>query len=208
MKSNIWFTADLHFGHSRILEYSDRSMFGSTIGEHDKNMMEMWNDTVSEKDTVYMLGDIGLTNPGRLHNIINRLKGNKILIRGNHDKMPKHVLDRFGSVKDIQSISFKKGVYFETGIKLILCHYPILSWEGRSRGTCMIHGHCHGKMDEVNTRSREFRVDVGIDSKLAGGKLVSFQKLYDHMCSIKGECNFNEHINKLIEENKNVGNNR
>ena len=36
----------------------------------------------------------------------------------------------------------------------------------------MLHGHCHGKLDEHNRLSSDLRFDVGIDgelAKLAGG---------------------------------------
>ena len=31
--------------------------------------------------------------------------------------------------------------------KLILCHYPMMSWNGIAKGSYMIHGHIHNKTD-------------------------------------------------------------
>lgn len=46
-----------------------------------------------------------------------------------------------------------------------MCHFPMLSWEHKDKGSVMIHGHCHGKVDKINIDSKELRVDVGIDGK-------------------------------------------
>lgn len=35
--------------------------------------------------------------------------------------------------------------------KVIMCHFPMLSWEHKDKGSIMIHGHCHGKVDKINT---------------------------------------------------------
>ena len=29
-----------------------------------------------------------------------------------------------------------------------MCHFPMLSWEHKDKGSVMIHGHCHGKVDK------------------------------------------------------------
>lgn len=45
----------------------------------------------------------------------------------------------------------------------------------------MIHGHCHGKIDQINTDSKELRVDVGIDGNLANYNLISLEKLSKYL---------------------------
>ncbi|MEE0684722.1 MAG: hypothetical protein UC703_10040 [Bacilli bacterium] len=54
----------------------------------------------------------------------------------------------------------------------------------------MIHGHCHGKVDQINTDSKELRVDVGIDGNLANYDLISLEKLANHFIKIE---KYNEH---------------
>ena len=49
----------------------------------------------------------------------------------------------------------------------------------------MIHGHCHGKVDQINIDSKELRVDVGIDGELANYDLVSLEKLAKHFKKIE-----------------------
>ena len=63
-------------------------------------------------------------------------------------------------------------------------------WEHKDKGSVMIHGHCHGKVDKINTDSKELRVDVGIDGNLANYDLISLEKLANHLTKIEKD---NEH---------------
>ena len=77
----ILFTSDLHLGHQHIL--SIREQF-STIEEHDEFLIQSWNNKITKKDEVYILGDVSY----RISNIshyLDRMKGRKHLIIGNHD---------------------------------------------------------------------------------------------------------------------------
>ena len=82
----VWYTADLHLGHEMVAEYRG---FKSAHG-HDKAILEAYNDKVGEKDTVYIVGDLSLWGPehkGHIERALNRMKGKKHLILGNHDKL-------------------------------------------------------------------------------------------------------------------------
>ena len=83
-----YFISDTHFGESEdgFLVLGREDMF------RDKEdmiiqLISNWNDTVSEEDTVYHLGDVfwGLSDDKRKA-IINKLNGHKILVMGNHDR--------------------------------------------------------------------------------------------------------------------------
>lgn len=89
---NIFFIADTHFGHSNIIRYENRP-FGS-VGQMDAYLAEQWNATVSEEDTVYVVGDFSFYSKGKTREICSRLCGHKYLIIGNHDReTPKDYLD-------------------------------------------------------------------------------------------------------------------
>ena len=45
----------------------------------------------------------------------------------------------------------------------------------------MVHGHCHGNIDDLNESSKDLRIDVGLDGKLANYNLVSLEQLYKAM---------------------------
>lgn len=45
----------------------------------------------------------------------------------------------------------------------------------------MVHSHCHGNIDEFNESSKDLRIDVGLDGKLANYNFVSLEHLYKAM---------------------------
>lgn len=76
-------TADLHFGHSAIIDYCGRPFMSAT--EMDKKLISNWNSVVRQKDKVYVLGDVSFYNEEKTRKIIEQLYGYKILVMGNHD---------------------------------------------------------------------------------------------------------------------------
>lgn len=81
---NIYFTADTHFGDDNVRIYEDRPF--STIAEMDEKIIINWNNTVTDTDTIYLLGDVGNYDFDKMKSIITQLKGKKILLIGNHDQ--------------------------------------------------------------------------------------------------------------------------
>lgn len=76
----IWLTADLHIGHFNIIRYCERP-FKDLNTMHD-TIIKKWNEYVSEKDIVYILGDLGFVKGSGnvISEVVERLKGHKILI--------------------------------------------------------------------------------------------------------------------------------
>jgi uncharacterized protein len=78
--------SDLHFSLN-----SDKPMdvFGDRWENHHIKVMENWNSKITEEDTVLIAGDISwalrLENAIADLDFIHKLKGKKILIKGNHD---------------------------------------------------------------------------------------------------------------------------
>lgn len=177
----IWFTSDLHFFHDRILEFHPKrkEIFGDTVEKSKEKMIELWNSRVDKKDTVYILGDLSFGTIKDKRKLFQRLNGNKVLILGNHDKVPDHLKCYFNHITQIKNITFKKSIYnfLHRDLEVIMCHFPMLTWEHAHKGSIMVHGHCHGKVDEINKESNDLRFDVGIDSELANYNLVSLEKL-------------------------------
>lgn len=180
MENKVWFIADLHFGHANILKYhQSRSTLGNTIDEHDRKLAARWNATVGKRDTVYILGDMALTDSEKQRKLFQRLNGNKTLILGNHDKIADHNKCFFNEITQIKTRKFKKSVFpfLHRDLKIVMCHFPMLSWEHKEQGSIMLHGHCHGTLDDVNDKSTELRFDVGLDGALANYEFVSLECL-------------------------------
>lgn len=120
----IFLTSDCHFNHSRILEYEASSRPFETVKDMNEAIIRNWNSIVSPDDTVYVLGDFFMGLLTDIENILSRLIGKIILVRGNHDT--KSRLEFYKTkgieIKEIEYLSYK-GKFFA------LCHFPIGSEE-------------------------------------------------------------------------------
>ena len=217
-KIKVWFCSDLHFGHKSVLYFHPerREAAGITMEElqedknaaikkHDEWLIDKWNKTIAKGDFVYILGDFCLGNKEYTEKILNRLKGRKFLIRGNHDKSCNGLERYFEWVGDIKEVKFTHNQYpfideNET-FALEMCHYPMLTWNRRPHGTCHILGHCHNSIQQFNEDSLELRVDVGLDSDIAKNGFVSLETIYNKMKEIRSKTDsvtFEEHTEKLM----------
>lgn len=152
----IFLSADLHIGHKllrRIRGFSELAP-----DEMDDHIVRVWNETVSEKDETYLLGDVALCNPTRALAILNQLHGRIYLVRGNHDKwigkgrVGKMTVNRFEWIKDRHLLRCPNGE------RAVLSHEPYETWEGAHRGVFHFHGHSHGSGRRTGRRR-----DVGWD---------------------------------------------
>ncbi|MEG0155197.1 MAG: metallophosphoesterase [Lachnospiraceae bacterium] len=152
----IYFTSDFHFGHRGIIEMQNRPF--SDIAEMNQQLICNYNEVVHKNDTVYILGDIcHHMRVEDAENVISRMKGRKILVRGNHDK--KYREDLFAEVSDFTTASIN-------GVYLALMHYPMLSWPKKNSGSLQLHGHIHADKayNLENLAKNILRYDVGVDA--------------------------------------------
>jgi calcineurin-like phosphoesterase family protein len=137
-----YFIADLHFGHANCLAYDNRPF--STVEEQDEFIIKAWNDVVSAGDDVYILGDISWYDSTKTIEIFKQLKGNKHLIKGNHDGKllkNKEVRELFVEIKDYKEVSA------EDGKSIVLCHYPIPCFKNHYYGWYHLYGHVHNSFE-------------------------------------------------------------
>lgn len=135
--SRLWFVADLHLGHEKVTtEFKDSEgrplrPFASAA-EMDEAIVSNWNETVHDRDQVYVLGDVCI-KPENLETL-HRLNGTLILVGGNHDTASAwKYLDYFADVR---------GSYERKNI--LFTHIPIHPTEcNRWRGN--VHGHLHSR---------------------------------------------------------------
>ena len=156
----IWFSADYHFGHDREFIWKSRGF--NYVEEMNEVIVNKHNSLVNLNDVVYILGDIML---GDLSNIeyLNRMKGNKYIIIGNHDSYNRrnaylslyNVLDiRYADVINVGNYHF------------YLSHYPTITDTLHKTDIkhCMInlYGHTHQKDNFFY--DIPFMYHVGVDS--------------------------------------------
>lgn len=156
MSSTFW-TSDTHFGHANIIKYCDRPF--SSVEEMDENLITNWNSVVKKSDIIYHLGDFTFyKDPKKIDNILKRLNGRKILIRGNHDQQLKDdLLKHFEEIHQLHEIQINDSM---NNKRVVMCHYPLREWNLFHRGSFMLYGHVHGKLNE----NKDLMCDVGVDS--------------------------------------------
>lgn len=170
----IYFTSDTHFWHKNILNFEDRPY--STVEEMTEDMIEKWNKQINDNDIVYHLGDFCLGSLEQTIDILSRLKGKIILIKGNHD-FSKHY-------KKINQMGLLYG-YHEVGItlkyqkqKIWLSHYPMEI--GLRPKYWSVHGHIHSIESNWDNQ-----INVGVDSPhfkhKPFGELITIDELYNVM---------------------------
>ena len=73
MANQIYFTSDLHFGHTNILKHSPKRPFSDTvdIATHDEWLLDLWRSTVDKRDTIYILGDLTFLTLEDIYNAAN-----------------------------------------------------------------------------------------------------------------------------------------
>lgn len=148
----IWFTSDTHFGHKSIINYARRPFH--SVDNMDKLMVMNWNEVVQKGDTVYHLGDISFHNKDKTAKILRSLNGQLHLVRGNHDRESDTWYKQF-----FASVSPLKEIKVE-GQKIVLCHYPMTTWNQAHHGSWHLHGHTHGNLSVSNGKMHDVGVDV------------------------------------------------
>lgn len=132
--SNTFLVSDWHFSHvgATVWKFDDgtKQRPFDNIEEMDEAIVERHNSVVRPKDKVYVLGDCAMNRKALRH--IERLNGDKVLIKGNHDMAP--VEDFLKYFRDIRA--------YHVMDKLLLAHIPVhpaslARWRGQ------IHGHLH-----------------------------------------------------------------
>ena len=134
-----YFISDLHIGHENILKLTNRPF--KSIEEMNETLIKNWNKKVSEEDNIYIIGDLFFKCQENVEEFLKRLKGKKTLIVGNHDKTWLEKIDKNKYFEIVTEL-----LTFDDGQRMVtLCHYPMVSFEGRFH----IHGHIHGNKNDV-----------------------------------------------------------
>jgi len=167
----IYYTSDLHLGHENIIKLCNRPF--SSLDEMNETLIENWNKRVTNLDKVYILGDLMFRSEMEPNTVLSRLKGKKHLIVGNHDHswMKKVNLGQhFESVENLMVLENGKG-------KITLCHFPMMSFEGKY----LIYGHIHNNKPQsywplLKTMENAFNTSVEVNDY----KPVSFEELIEN----------------------------
>lgn len=153
-----YYTSDLHLFHKNVTDEGsnfDNRPF-KTLEEMHKTIKENWNNTITNADHVYILGDLAWKENEDSIQFISTLKGNKHLILGNHDR---HNDQRYKQLF-VEIVNYKeiKDIVDNKEYHLILSHFPIAFWnhqhhyrrDGQEHKVWAIelYGHVHNSIEE------------------------------------------------------------
>ena len=189
--SHFYMTSDLHFFHKRICDFTERKKYTNTE-QHNQWLIQQLNKTIpvttdTVKPITLHLGDMffSCTNEEAI-NVLSQLNGDWWFIFGNHDSTGKleTVINTVNQMKGTNhrllgwyyrlNIVEKSEVKDKKDFKklVILCHFPIESWDSMGRGSWHCFGHCVDLETEILTESGwKFRKDL-----LKSDKIYSLNK--------------------------------
>lgn len=142
----IYFTADTHFNHDKIIEFCNRPF--KDVTEMNKKLIIYWNSRVNKGDLVYHLGDFGWRN---YEPILNQLNGQIILIRGSHDYNDEVKHKKIVNVHRLLNKRIDKQ-------PITMCHYCMRTWHLSHYNSWHLFGHSHGRLKPIGKS-----YDVGVD---------------------------------------------
>lgn len=102
----------------------------------------------------------------------------------------------FQSISQIKCKTFRRKAYpfLKHNLNVVMCHYPIEVWPSKHYGWVHLHGHLHGRYDVINKEEKSLRVDVGLDGRLAGFRLISLEQIAEHFDKITGGVPYEEYV--------------
>jgi calcineurin-like phosphoesterase family protein len=142
--STIFLVSDTHFGHHNMYKFTneDGSLvrpWAANADEGDEIMIQNWNSVVGINDKVYHLGDVAIPKKGL--DVLHRLNGRKVLIKGNHDifKLEDYT-KHFYDIRGMHKLD-----------NFILSHVPLHPDHLARWVKGNIHGHLHSRKVMMKT---------------------------------------------------------
>ena len=132
-KENIYFTSDLHIGHSLFIKKHLRPH--KTVEEMNECLFDLLG-SFHDDDIIFYLGDF-VWHKRFLPIAHKYMKGTWYFIKGNHDSSQdiKHEFN-LQFMPDIMEITIDTQ-------PITLCHYPMISWNRSHYGAWQLYGHHH-----------------------------------------------------------------
>lgn len=129
------YIADWHYDHKNCIKFDNRPFFSRS--EMNQTLVDRWNSVVSDEDVVYVLGDMFWCGAEMAIQVLDKLNGAKILVKGNHDRVSgPEMASRFASIVDYLEIK-------DGDRDVVLCHYPIPCFKNHFYGWYHLYGHVH-----------------------------------------------------------------
>jgi len=167
-EQNIFFTSDLHLGHTNVIEYCNRPF--ESIIDMDTTIIQNWNNIITKDDLVFIIGDFCFhCNKQGWKNYLDQLNGFIWLIKGNHDRNIPDDYEHFRWIEGFLNTRMIDSEFDGGEQRLTMCHYPMWSWYHSHKESWQLFGHIHSgpnivKSKEIFNSLRPSQYDVGVDN--------------------------------------------
>ena len=208
---DIWFTSDTHYAHTNICKATTKWVNAEnetrdypSLDSMNAAIVDNINRVVKPDDILFHLGDWSFGGINNIEQFRQRITCQNIhLIYGNHDNSimadPK-LQALFTSVQhylelDIRMYTGEKQRKLVFSQDLVLCHYPIQSWNGMNKGSIHLHGHVHLPFDKRLGKGK--MMDAGVDgNNMMPLSLLDVMRIMAKQ-PIKANFEFDHHIKDL-----------
>lgn len=195
----LFYISDLHLSHANIINTCNRPY--DNIEDMNKLLIDNWNKVITNDDIVYFLGDFSFKcNQEQATKFLLQLKGKKYFIKGNHDKTT--WLNKLKEQRLIEDWYDYKEIN-DNGRMVILCHYPLHSWNGLYHGSYHLYGHVHNNtVENAEWQKNRFNVSCeAIDYKpITLDELIKISEKDDSHKLVNNKCfNSRDDIRKIFK---------
>lgn len=149
MNNKIFYIADCHFSDNLTFKWDKTNGVTESFVDVDARnaaMIERWNAKVTNRDHVYILGDVFSCSEDEARKILKQLHGAKHFIVGNHDRAWLRTIAESKKYSILECCDYKE--LSDNGRKVILSHYPIAFWNHQHGGAFHVYGHVHNSAEE------------------------------------------------------------
>jgi len=170
--ARLFFVADEHYFHTRIIQYCDRPFRNEA--EMREALIETHNAFVGKNDVTVHVGDFSLGSTDRTVEVIRALNGRHVFVRGSHDswmKKWKEVPAEKLHLDRPESLLTLRVTRGDEEWWVVCCHYAMRVWPRSHHGSWHVFGHSHGNLEGAGKSC-----DVGVDATKLW-RPVSFEEL-------------------------------
>ena len=142
-----FFSADHHFYHKNIIEYSNRPF--DSVDHMNAELISRHNEVVTDNDIVVIAGDFSFANLEKTQALMESLHGRLIFLRGSHDYWMDKADQHYHEI-------WEKTIQKQ---KVVVCHYAMRTWPCSHYDSWQLYGHSHGQLHLMKNQ-----MDIGVDT--------------------------------------------
>lgn len=130
-----YYISDWHYGHANCISFDGRPFV--SCEQMNGELIKRWNQVITNRDRVFVLGDMFWCKGDEAVCVLEKLNGQKFLVKGNHDRChDTKFFKQFASINEYMEVE-------DDGRKVVLCHYPIPCFKNHFYGWYHLYGHVH-----------------------------------------------------------------